>query len=130
MGYGYIGSYLVYGFPLEIDNDEEFVESLDCLRACFYKLDENLFIKEWGFETPGGDCRYWIFWKCCFRGGEWWEPYQAETPYCLNEITLKKQQEIEESFDEKYVRSICDKYGIRYQTPRWQTLITIGQLLY
>lgn len=132
MGYGYLGAYLVYGFPLEFKSSEESEDSeeddeLRMRNHDFHVFEENIFIKEWGFEE---DHKHFLCWKCVFRGGRYWEPWQTPTENCKNSIDLEKMREIEESYDEEYVREVCEKYGIEHRAPSWQTLITVGQMLY
>ena len=122
MGFGYLGSYLVYGFRINDDECEERNERDEYFEN-FQQLSENgnIFIKEFGCEE---DTKYFLCWKTVFRGGEYWDPHWLkESDQCKHTIDLGKMAEIENSYNEDEVRKVCAKYQLVYKEPCWQTLI-------
>lgn len=125
MGYGYLGSYLAFGFLVD---DNEFEDGFEDFYELGYHENNSVFVKKFGY---GEDYHWFLCWKKVFRGGEYWHPdFMSETSKCSHTITLEQLQEIEESYPEDLIRKICLQYNWVNKKPFWQTLITVGPCLY
>lgn len=116
MGYGYLGSYIAYGFTIhgedlvnfkkqafsqDDDNDEDYDDDktlkeekdktpgLIYIETGVYHDPEfpNLFIKQFGTDSEEFEIRYFVYFQTCFRGGEFWEPDCIGEPQ-TNQVAL------------------------------------------
>lgn len=135
MGYGYLGAYLAYGFQVNkmprrnSEDDSDSDDELECMDACLYRLRDDVYVKRYGTdETP---C-YFLFWRQCFCGGGFWENRKPNSDRItsLPVSSCSVFKEVEDSFRAETMKEVCDDFGIEYEEPKWQTLITFGQMIY
>ena len=126
MGFGYLGAYLVYGIELSDEESVQFFQQIE--HDTENHETSNIFIKHYGIDDFE---KYFIYWKCCFRGGGMWNlSFIRSTDNISNKINIDQMKIIEDSFDEFQMKEFCKKYDILYKNPQWQTLVCCGQCIY
>jgi len=153
MGYGYLGSYIAYGFNVHDDDLEHFKkqcfekdyieeklgieEKLQNPETCVYHDPDfpHLFIKEFGTDDQEDNIRYFIYLKTCFRGGEFWKSNCIGVPQ-TNHVALcpvisaQTFLDLEKSCDKKEFEKFQTKYKLKKSPVGWTSLICFGQLIY
>ncbi len=147
MGYGYIGSYVVFGFPISqhilpsgleelapclhgykhVEEKQE-QEAQQTAKACLW-TNAPIRIKEFGCEDEKS--QLCVVWGTIFVGGEIWSAEdKIATPFVDNDMNLDKMRDVENSYDARAMQAFCKDHGLDFGQAKWRSLGCFARHLY